>query len=128
MFYIIGLFHKYIIQSGTVVGPGAYQEPKDSVVHVKNLAKLFNCSTNESQTIVNCLRKINSDDLVKTTAVGETMMKYGHFIWNPTIESNSPDAFLTETPLNSVNNNKMKDMPFMSGAVTDEGLTFTSGK
>ncbi|XP_043467737.1 juvenile hormone esterase-like [Leptopilina heterotoma] len=121
------LFQKYIIQSGTAIGPGAYQNKETFKPHVDDLAKLFNCPTNKSRATINCLRNVSSDQLVKTSPTVQTIIKYGHFIWTPTIESKLPGSFLTDSPLNSVNRNKMRDLPFMSGTVTDEGLALTSG-
>ncbi|XP_051154447.1 uncharacterized protein LOC127277388 [Leptopilina boulardi] len=121
-----GLFQKYIIQSGTVLGPGGYQQPQDFEVHVKELARKFNCPDSSQRLIVNCLRRVNSNELAKASSGLDALVKTGHFIWVPTIESDTPDAFLTEIPLDSVDNNKTKDLPFMSGTVADEGLSFTA--
>ncbi|XP_043467738.1 juvenile hormone esterase-like [Leptopilina heterotoma] len=119
-----GLFSKIIMQSGTALGPGGYQEQKDFKQHIEKLAKKFRCSTSSSQLIINCLRKVNSNDLVKSSSLTETM-EYGHAIWIPTIESKREGAFLTEIPLSSVNNNRTKDLPLLSGNCADEGLSIT---
>ncbi|XP_043467740.1 esterase FE4-like [Leptopilina heterotoma] len=116
-----GLFQKYIMQSGNILGPGGYQEQKDFEPHVKDLAKKFNCPLDSSQLIVDCLRKVKSNDLAKESKGIDTLIKHGHFVWVPTIESDSPGAFLT-----NIDTNQMKDLPFMSGTCADEGLTFTA--
>lgn len=111
------------MQSGNIVGPGGYQEQKNFEPHVKDLAKKFNCPLDSSQLIVDCLRKVKANDLAKASNGIDTLLKTGHFVWVPTIESDSPDAFLT-----SVDTNQMKDLPFMSGTCADEGLAFTARK
>lgn len=47
--------------------------------------------------------------------------------WTPTDEPESDDAFLKDTPKKLLMNNGMKDLPFMSGTVSDEGLLITRG-
>ena len=45
--------------------------------------------------------------------------------WTPTDEPPSDAAFLTTSPVNLINQNQMKDLPFMTGQDTDEGLYIT---
>lgn len=116
-----------IMQSGTALGPGGYQEQKDFKPHVEKLAKKFRCSTSSSQLIIYCLRKVNSNDLVKSSSLTETM-EYGHAIWIPTIESKKEGAILTESPLSAINNDKTKRLPLLSGNCADEGLSITDRK
>lgn len=48
-------------------------------------------------------------------------------IWTPTDEPDAKSAFLTDRPKNLVASNEMKDLPFMSGNMVDEGLLIASG-
>ena len=66
--------------------------------------------------------------LMDTSSVFNTIARFAKLTWTPTDESKSDDAFLTDRPENLINQNKMKDLPFMTGKVSNEGLLITERK
>ena len=61
-----GLFHGSIGLSGTALNPFAYQsKPAEKA---KKLGALFNCPTNDSARMINCLRKVPVRRLLNATA------------------------------------------------------------
>ena len=93
---------------------------------INYIAKFMDCPTINSTAFIKCLKKISSYELIKA-------MQYVNeasplLTWVPTDELESNDAFLTDSPLNLLAQNKMKDLPFLTGTVTNEGLIGTSCK
>lgn len=86
---------------------------------------MVGCPFNNSQILVNCLRKKNAEILLNTDSAFNTSLGFAPVKWVPTIEPDDKDAFLADSPKNLINKNQMKDLPFMSGIVTDEGLLIT---
>lgn len=81
---------------------------------------------NNSKLTVNCLKNVDFKKLLNASNFYD--LKKPELIWIPTNEMISKDAFLTESPENLVRDNKIKDYPFISGNVADEGLYVTAGK
>lgn len=74
------------------------------------------------------MRRRSPATLLDTSSIFSTISRLAQLTWTPTDEPDSEDAFLTGKPENLVKNNQMKDLPFMSGVVSDEGLLITRGK
>ena len=61
-----GLFHGSLGLSGSAVNPFAFQtKPAEKA---KKLGALFNCPTNDSTRMINCLRKVPVRQLINATA------------------------------------------------------------
>lgn len=120
-----GLFHQYIIQSGSSLSAWSCQNSIKFKEPVIKIAKMVGCPFNNSQILVNCLRKKNAEILLNTDSAFNTSLGFAPVKWVPTIEPDDKDAFLADSPKNLINKNQMKDLPFMSGIVTDEGLLIT---
>lgn len=119
-----GLFHQYIAQSGNSLVPWGFRE-RQAIKHDVNLiAKKLNCSVDNSKVIVKCLRGVNYYDLVNLTSYN--VLDFPEILWLPTNEVESNEAFLTDTPENLINENKLRDYPIISGSVADEGLYITA--
>lgn len=66
-------------------------------------------------------------NLLFTSLAVDTFTRIGQLTWAPTDEIDSEDAFLTDSPKNLIKINQIKDLPFISGFNTNEGLLITSG-
>lgn len=104
--------------------PWGFRE-RQAIKHDVNLiAKKLNCSVDNSKVIVKCLRGVNYYDLVNLTSYN--VLDFPEILWLPTNEVESNEAFLTDTPENLINENKLRDYPIISGSVADEGLYITA--
>ena len=126
MYYSTGLFHQYIIQSGNALVPWGYRDRNDFKSDVNYIAKNVECPTNNSEILIKCLRAIDHVKLVNLTKYN--VLDFPELLWIPTNEVESEDAFLTDSPKNLINQNKMRYYPFISGVVANEGLYITARK
>lgn len=106
--------------------PWGFRDKNEIKSDVKKIAKKFDCSISNSKLIVNCLRNVDYYKLVNLTTYN--VLDFPEISWLPTNEIESNDAFLTDTPENLINENKLRDYPLMSGSVADEGLYVTARK
>ncbi|XP_043470033.1 venom carboxylesterase-6-like isoform X1 [Leptopilina heterotoma] len=120
-----GLFQQYIIQSGSSLSPWCLQSSSKFREPVMKIAKMVQCSFNNSKTFVNCLRSKSVETLLHTNGAFDSKLDFHPVKWLPVEEPKNKDAFLIDSPKNLIANNKMKDLPFISGIVADEGLLFT---
>ncbi|XP_033229103.1 esterase FE4-like [Belonocnema kinseyi] len=118
-----GLFHQYIIESGSVLAAWSYRERSLFKPHVDKVAKKLGCPINSSADVVKCLKKQTAAQLL--TALIFQTLDFPALNWMPTDEPKSEEAFLTDSPENLVKQNKMKNCPVISGNVHDEGLLVT---
>ena len=72
------------------------------------------------------MREANFVELLE--AIEHNNSNFPELSWIPTNELESENAFLTDSPRNLMAQKKMKDLPFMSGTVQDEGLLITLSK
>ena len=119
-----GLFHQYIFQSGNALCFWTYRKKEDFKPDIEQIAKNVGCQSDNSTDLIKCLREIKVQDLLIATEF--ITSRNPGLAWTPTDEIESEDAFLTDSPQNLIAQNKMKDLPFISGTVTDEGLYTTS--
>ena len=120
-----GLFQQYILQSGTALSPFAYQDRSKISVYSKTIAAHVACPLSSSETLVGCMRRRSAKTIMNTDNRVNLLTSFEQISWLPTNEPESQDAFLTDSPINLINNNKIKDLPFMTGTVSDEGLLVT---
>ena len=66
--------------------------------------------------------------LTDTGLIFSTISRFAQLSWTPTDEPEADGAFLTDSPENLINKNQMKDLPFMTGETSDEGLLITQCK
>ncbi|XP_033207284.1 esterase FE4-like isoform X2 [Belonocnema kinseyi] len=123
-----GLFQKYIIQSGPNLFPWAYQKRSNFIEYARDIATLVQCPWITSEGFLNCMRQISPEILLKTMSIFSTVLRPLTYNWTPTDEPDSEDAYLTDSPRNLIENNQMKDLPFMSGVVADEALVIALGQ
>ncbi|XP_033227815.1 esterase FE4-like isoform X2 [Belonocnema kinseyi] len=119
----IGLFNQYIFQSGSALCPWNYRRKEDFKPDIRKMAKNVDCVTEDSKDLIKCLREINFEALL--TATKSVKSALDELPWRPTDELESEEAFLTDSPLNLIAQNKMKDLPFICGTVSNEGIYYT---
>ncbi|XP_033222593.1 esterase FE4-like [Belonocnema kinseyi] len=119
-----GLFNQYIVQSGNALVPWGYRDRSLFKPDVNFIAKSVGCPTDKSEMIIKCLRERDAFELVNLTSYH--VFDFPDLKWIPTNEVESEDAFLTDSPPNLISRNEMRDYPFMTGIVADEGLYITS--
>ncbi|XP_033229048.1 esterase FE4-like [Belonocnema kinseyi] len=95
-----GLFQQAIMQSGSVLVPWGYQNRSQYESHVKDLAFVHLCPTFNSKSIVECLRTKSIEELLDFRSI-----------------------LIANTK--RIANNKMKDLPFITGCVGNEAEILT---
>lgn len=120
-----GLFHQYILQSGSALSNWAYRDSSKIFQTVKKIANFVSCPTESTKSLMNCLRKIDANDLLFWSNIVGLFVRNAELAWVPTNESpDSEETFLTDNPENLME--QMKDLPFISGVTENEGLFFIS--
>ncbi|CAG7717815.1 unnamed protein product, partial [Allacma fusca] len=123
-----GIFSKAIVQSGIATAFWACLSTKEAVRFARKYAKRFNCDTEESSKLVECLRSKTVAELLEEyedeTGPGILIrpdLEYTPFL--PSIEGvNDEEAFLVEHPLRILADGRAHGVPMMIGANADEGL------
>ncbi|XP_043461862.1 esterase SG1-like [Leptopilina heterotoma] len=117
-------FHRYIMQSGCSFTARSYNTAEKSAKIAKNAAEYFNCSTENSNLLVDCLRAIDNKILVNNSDIFPKIRNIFHSTWSPTIEPKVPGAYITENPFHILMGKKYRHLPGISGIVPDEGLNW----
>lgn len=110
------------MQSGNALLPWGFQARNLKKTCIKTLGMTMFCPTTSTIEIVKCLRFKEIDNLLYDSHNYENFARYALITWTPTEETKIEGAFLTDTPRNLIENGKIKDYPFISGTVKDEGL------
>ncbi|PSK54029.1 Secreted lipase [Elsinoe australis] len=106
-----GLFSAAILESGGPVGTNLSPLPFYNVAY-ENLTRTVGCPTTwTSQASLDCLRNVSSDQLYATRYT---------VVWNPIVDGD----FLTDYPSNLGRAGKFIHVPLLTGANTDEGISF----
>ncbi|CAL8105113.1 unnamed protein product [Orchesella dallaii] len=123
-----GLFSKVIMSSGTAIKPWSLvTHPRKQALHFANT---LNCTTENSTSMVQCLKGLDAKKLVLThiDALNTPIMDPLK-IFAPSIEVHSKDlatAFLTEHPYDILKNGKAHRVPLLTGVNSHEGLLATA--
>ncbi|XP_046609673.1 esterase E4-like [Neodiprion virginianus] len=121
-----GLFHRYILQSGNALGLLFPHTKTQSAKYAAKLGEHLGCPTNTSIALVNCLRTFNASQLVDTTSVFTEWFVFPYVIWGPSIEPETEEAFITDTPRNLYARGMVRDLPSINLVVRDEGIVFSA--
>ncbi|XP_014289850.1 venom carboxylesterase-6 [Halyomorpha halys] len=117
-----GLFKSAIVMSS---GP-VLKVKQESNEKAKIVANDLGCPTNDSLSMVNCLRNRPASHIVSLSPLlqrdGSPALAVG-----PVIEPPSPNAFISEPPINIIKNKGAADIPILFSFVADEGLIGTAG-
>lgn len=98
------------------------------IEYSRKIAPLLSCALNTTDRFVNCLRKRSVDSLLSTKSIFSKLAEFAQIWWTPTDEPAADGSFLTDSPKNLINQNQMKDLPYITGEVTDEGLVNTASE
>ncbi|RVE42264.1 hypothetical protein evm_013072 [Chilo suppressalis] len=114
-----GLFHRAVSISGSPISQLAIR-PHQKELAIKQ-AQLLNCPTDSSEAIISCLKTKPWRDIGNSL---DQMFTFGYdpiLVWAPIVEPDvGQERFLTEHPLESVNNGRMHAVPYIIGQTTRE--------
>ncbi|XP_033610104.1 esterase FE4 isoform X5 [Cryptotermes secundus] len=118
-----GLFHRAISMAGTAISPWA--SCPDPLSMAQEQAKLVNCSTANTSTIVACLKDTDPVLLVKTYPSEPLFARNRVFTPCPEQQSfRNPEPFLPGDPLDLIRAGKFKKIPWIVGANSQDASTF----
>ncbi|VEN60258.1 unnamed protein product [Callosobruchus maculatus] len=115
-----GLFHRGWAQSGSALVPWALTEKP--LEKAKKLARYFDCDITSTQTMVDCLRKVDANSLaiaLKTMAVYLKMAPITPF--GPSVEKGS-NPFLPDLPYTLLKEGRINDVPLVLSNTKDEAI------
>ncbi|KAF5307862.1 hypothetical protein FQR65_LT06594 [Abscondita terminalis] len=117
-----GLFHAAISQSGTAHAPWGLAKPEENVKQAHKLAKSFNCPTTSSQRMLDCLKKIDTFDLIAKDKIFMEWDTDPMIPFKPVIEPDLDGAFLIEHPSETIKSGRAAQVPWMTGITTEDGV------
>ncbi|CAG7820873.1 unnamed protein product, partial [Allacma fusca] len=122
-----GLIRKAIALSGTAGAPWGFTPPEVGHAKSKQIAEFFQCPTDTAELLTKCLQEVPVSDLLSMLKDDMKFMlglfphRYGYF-FAPTVETDHPDAFLTEHPLQVLEQGRAQKIPLLTGVTADDGL------
>ncbi|XP_018324114.1 uncharacterized protein LOC108736254 [Agrilus planipennis] len=113
-----GFFHKAILQSGVAINPWAQGR------HLSDeLAEILKIPGASEKKVYEELMKKNADELHELQiAVPDHFESGRKRPWVPVIEKPSPNAFITEDPIEILKSGKFHKIPILMGYTSREGL------
>nr|CAD7574328.1 unnamed protein product [Timema californicum] len=120
---IIRLFHRAIAQSGSALNPWAFT--KSSRDPAFRLGKQLGCATDDARELVSFLRSVPSSSIIKAqdNVISAKEISFGlSFPFVPSLENDTPQAFLSESPVDLIKYGSIREVPFISGITTHEGI------
>ncbi|XP_014290283.1 esterase FE4 [Halyomorpha halys] len=121
-----GLFHKAICMSGVALNPWAVAENLKEKTMV--IATDLGCPTNDSKTMVNCLKNRPAEHIISVT---NKFLYWGNMyplmFFGPTIEQPCATAFISDLPANIIRDKNGSDVPVIFSFTADEGLVAAAG-
>ncbi|XP_046995582.1 cholinesterase-like [Schistocerca americana] len=116
-----GFFSQLIDQSGTFVG--GMSVVQDPGYHAFRLGSVLGYEAENSQQLVQFLRSVNTTDLLVDKSLlmtDEQKLYMGYGVWAPTIEPDIEGAFITESPIRTLNAGTFNKVPIMIGVTSAE--------
>ncbi|KAK7575719.1 hypothetical protein V9T40_012005 [Parthenolecanium corni] len=115
-----GFFQKGISFSGSVLPPWTLS--RNNTEKSIHLAALVGCPTTTTRDAVKCLRKRPARQIVQLVEFFQPW-RYSPFTpFGPVVEPVTPNAFLSEEPIQLLTKRLVKDLPWLIGITADEGL------
>lgn len=108
-----GKFGKAIAMSGDAIG--SVRTPELELPIIDTVANRFSCNRRPTSDLMDCLRRVDSEILVKATSDIET--------WGPIIDAettNTTDPFLPADPKVILENGNFNGVPLIAGYVNNE--------
>ncbi|XP_074000281.1 juvenile hormone esterase-like, partial [Rhodnius prolixus] len=118
-----GLFHRAISQSVTVLGGWVNTLPGLARSRAIKMAQLFNCSTESSKEVLDCLRTKNVFELTESNSKFELFQEDPVAVFVPTFCENSSNPFLPLNPFNA----EPAPIPWIVSLCSLEGSVRTAG-
>ncbi|XP_046414131.1 esterase E4-like isoform X1 [Neodiprion fabricii] len=118
----IGLFHKFIMQSGSGLVEWAYRPRAVYAKRAFELGDYIGCLNNTSDSLVRCLRNKNVFDITTVFTRFYVWHSAPFTTWACTDEPDIKGAFLTTSPANIVRAGQIRDLPCIMGVVENEGI------
>ncbi|XP_046736182.1 juvenile hormone esterase-like [Diprion similis] len=121
----IGLFHRYITQSGSALAAWAYRPSGPYARQAFDLGEHVGCSNTSTDSLIKCLRTVDVSNIINSYSRFNIWQSFPIVVWGPTDEPNFDGAILTDSPQNLIRNGRVQDLPWMLGVCQDEGLFLT---
>ncbi|CAL8109732.1 unnamed protein product [Orchesella dallaii] len=119
-----GLFRRAISQSGNAMR--IYALTNDRFGQAKRFAEKFNCPTEDSQELVNCLKKIDGKQLVEAHKDAKGIIRDEYSLFAPVIERvKDGGEFLADEPAELLSSGRFSKIPWLVGVNSGEGLLYT---
>nr|CAD7604997.1 unnamed protein product [Timema genevievae] len=118
-----GLFHRAIAQSGSALNPWAFT--RSSRDQAFKLGELLGCATDNGRELVSFLRSVPANSIIKAQndVISDKEINVGLvFPFVPSLENDTLQAFLTESPMDLIKDGLMHEVPFILGITTHEGI------
>ncbi|GAB6024160.1 hypothetical protein CHUAL_014230 [Chamberlinius hualienensis] len=112
-----GLFNRVVAESGTPINPWALEE--NPVYYSKKMGEHFNCSTDSSAELVECLQGVEAKHIVDYSTV--MMVENLTLCFVPSVETSPSGKFLTDDPLHMFETGNFNQVPLQLGFNRDEG-------
>ncbi|KAJ8669923.1 hypothetical protein QAD02_001182 [Eretmocerus hayati] len=114
-----GLFSRSIALSGTVFNLWAFAA--GSKQKAKQLATLFRCPINSSRSMIICLKKVPTRQLIGASKRFHTWQTNPEAPWGPVIDKYSRRPFIPRSPKEIFESRSYYDVPAIYGVAQDEG-------
>nr|UYG55602.1 carboxylesterase 2 [Arma chinensis] len=125
-FHLLSPLSKGLFRNAIIMSPVLLKTKTNSNEKIKFVANDLGCPTNDSLSMINCLRNRPATHIVASTPIlqhgGDPVDVVG-----PVIEVPNPDAFLSEAPIDIIKNKGAADVPILLSFVADEGLISSAG-
>ncbi|XP_065224299.1 venom carboxylesterase-6-like [Planococcus citri] len=112
-------FQSAISSSGSVSLP--WSLPTYTVENSEKVASAFNCSYENVERMMACLRNKPANELIEEGSPFKNGVYRGALFFGPVIEPKHRGAFLTENPYRLLKDGKVKQVPFLTSLVETEG-------
>ncbi|XP_043683852.1 venom carboxylesterase-6-like [Vespula pensylvanica] len=116
-----GLFQRAISQSGNAHCPWTLTRPGEAKRKAETIGKLFNCPTDDSMAMINCLKTKDASDIIGTDRTFQEFDYCPMIPFRPVIEPDHSNAFITKDPIVSTKIGTVLDIPWMTGVTSEEG-------
>ncbi|PSN30981.1 Carboxylesterase 3A, partial [Blattella germanica] len=117
-----GLFHRGISQSGTVLNSWSISTPERCVHLAIDAAKILKIITNDTEVLLQALVNASLPDLWPVIrSISE---------FRPTVDIMAPagEVFLPDTPRNMLNAEQVRNVPYIAGFTSNEGILLLKGE
>ncbi|KAF5277750.1 hypothetical protein FQR65_LT03730 [Abscondita terminalis] len=120
------LFHRAISQSGSTLSLWARPKNVLQALIAQQQALFVNCDPSVGmQAMVTCLRNVDASVLANSSDLFKTFSTEPYALYGPVTEVKTPlnpEPYITEDPLNLIQEGRFHKVPWIVGVVEDEGI------